>query len=73
MMHVYPLNDEHEHEVEGTMCPCNPKVEFADPATGEPYSEALVIHNAFDCREVIEEAEEILKKLNHETLHRPTV
>ena len=73
MMHVYPLNDEQEHELEGTMCPCRPKVEFADHATGEPYSEALVIHNAFDCRDVIEEAEEILKKLNHETLHRPTV
>ena len=50
-----------------------PTVEWADPVTGEPYSEALVIHNAFDCREVIEQAEEILKKLNHETLHRPTV
>lgn len=73
MMHVYPLNDEQEHELEGTMCHCNPTVEWADPVTGEPYSEALVIHNAFDCREVIEQAEEILKKLNHEALHRPTV
>ena len=26
----------------------------------------LVIHNAFDCREVVERAEEILNKLNHD-------
>lgn len=66
MMHVYPINDEQEHDLTGTMCHCNPKVEFADPVTREPYSEVLVIHNAFDCREVVEQAEEILNKLNHD-------
>jgi hypothetical protein len=66
VIHVYPVNDEREHELDGTMCPCNPKVEFADPVTREPYCEALVIHNAFDCREVVERAEEILNKLNHD-------
>lgn len=63
MMHVYPLNDEQEHEIEGTMCPCGPEVYFTDPETGEAYAEALVVHNAFDCREIVEEAERILESM----------
>lgn len=59
MIHVYPLNDEKAHELEGTTCHCGPSVEWSDPETGEAYSEALVIHNAFDCREIVEEAERI--------------
>jgi hypothetical protein len=50
--HVYPLNDEKPHELQGTTCPCGPRVEWDHP-------EALVIHNAFDCREIVEEAERI--------------
>lgn len=61
-MHVYPLNDEQPHELEGTMCHCGPRVLWSDPETGEAYSEVLVIHNAFDCREIVEEAERILRK-----------
>lgn len=57
MYHVYPLNDEQEHTLEGTMCKCNPTVEWVDPNTGEAYTEALVIHNSFDGREIIEQAE----------------
>jgi hypothetical protein len=60
MYHVYPTNDEKPHNLEGTMCPCGPRVEWNDPDTGEAYSECLVIHNAFDCREIVEEAERIL-------------
>lgn len=52
MSHVYPLNDEKPHELQGTTCPCGPRVEWDHP-------EALVIHNAFDCREIVEEAERI--------------
>jgi hypothetical protein len=63
MIHIYPVNDEQEHDLEGTMCPCNPRVEWADPETGEAYSEALVIHNAIDCREIVEEAERINNNL----------
>jgi hypothetical protein len=60
MTHVYPVNDEQEHELEGTMCSCGPTVEWNNPLTGESYPEVLVIHNAFDCREVVEQAEDIL-------------
>ena len=63
MYHVYPVNDEREHELEGTMCPCGPRVEWSDPKTGAAYAEALVIHNAFDCREIVEEAERILANI----------
>lgn len=59
MIHVYPLNDEREHELSGTMCPCEPRVEWRHPDTGEFHSEGLVIHNSFDCREIVEQAEEI--------------
>lgn len=51
MLHVYPLNDEREHVLEGTTCPCDPRVEWRH--------QTIVIHNAFDCREVIAEAERI--------------
>lgn len=61
MYHIYQTNDEKPHALEGTMCPCEPRVEWNDPGTGEAYAEALVIHNAFDCREIIEEAERILE------------
>lgn len=60
MIHVYPVNDEREHELEGTVCPCEPHVEWHDPETGEPYAQAMVIHRAFDGRDVIEEAERII-------------
>jgi len=40
------------------MCQCNPRVEWHDPETGEAHSEALVIHNAFDCREEAERIKE---------------
>ena len=59
MIHIYPLNDEQPHELEGTTCHCGPRVEWSNPETGEAYNESLVIHNAFDCREIVEEAERI--------------
>lgn len=46
------------------MCPCGPRVEWNNPETGEAHPEGLVIHNAFDCREIVEEAERILS--NHD-------
>ena len=55
MLHVSPIDDLEEHELHGTQCKCNPKVDFS----GE---EILVIHNSFDMREIIEQANEILKE-----------
>lgn len=48
MVHVYPVNDTCEHDTESTQCACNPKVDFSE-------GEGLVIHNAFDCRELFEQ------------------
>lgn len=63
MIHVYPLNDLREHDTgETTMCWCQPRVEFKDPETGEPYAEALVIHSSADGRELVEQAEGIINK-----------
>lgn len=62
MVHIIPLDDEQPHNTETTTCRCNPRIEWAHPVTGEPYAEALVIHNAFDCREVVEWAEELSQK-----------
>ena len=61
MMHVLPINDEREHETT-TTCWCEPRIEWNDPETGEVYSEALVIHNSADGRELIEQADEILRR-----------
>ena len=51
MINIIPINDEHAHE-ESTTCWCNPQL-----ITG--YPELVVVHNAADCRELIEQAEEI--------------
>ncbi len=53
MIHVYPLNDEQEHEIgDTTTCRCDPKLIIDEP-------ELIVVHNAWDCRELIEQAQEI--------------
>ena len=55
MIHVYPINDLEQHELEGTQCKCIPKVVI------ESNSEIIVVHNSFDGREGIEWANEIIK------------
>lgn len=50
--HVTPVNDERPHEETGTLCWCNPTLELVN-------GNMLVTHNAADCRELIEQAEEI--------------
>lgn len=51
MIHVYPTNDLRPHELEGTMCPCGPTVEWDHP-------EAIVIHRSWDGRELRERKDE---------------
>lgn len=46
MYHVYPIRDLIEHELEGTDCPCNPKIDIEN---------MLVIHESMDRREVFEQ------------------
>ena len=46
MIHVLPINDSDDH-YSGSQCPCNPSVKIED--------DIVVIHNAFDNRELIEE------------------
>ena len=53
MYTIVPLNDIEEHEDYETTCKCDPKVEFVD-------GEMLIIHNAFDNREILEQVNEIL-------------
>ena len=51
-IHIIPLGDLHEHIV-GTNCPCEPKIEVE--------GEVLIyIHNAWDHREAVEWAKELL-------------
>ena len=59
IIHVYPTGDLKEHWVEtGDMdsCPCQPTVRFEGV-------EAIIIHNAWDNREIIEQANEVLDEL----------
>lgn len=37
MIHVYPTEEEHLHELEGTCCPCGVEVDWSEP-------EAIVTH-----------------------------
>ena len=57
MIHVFPTNDKKEHVMEGTMCSCNPVLDWSTP-------ECIVIHRAFDGRECFEEIVELLKQKN---------
>ena len=52
IIHVYPINDERPHTLKGTECRCKP-VRKQEP------NGVVIVHNAYDCREVIEEAERI--------------
>lgn len=52
MIHILPLNDIKLH-VENTICECKPNIEILNDGY------IMVIHNAFDKREIIEE---LLKK-----------
>lgn len=52
-INIYPLNDEQEHVLEGTSCPCCPEYKPADGGD-------LIVHSAFDGRDLVEQAEEIL-------------
>jgi hypothetical protein len=46
-VHVYPLDDQIDHEREGDECPCGPKVLF------EP-SGQVIVHHSLDGRELEE-------------------
>lgn len=48
MIHVYPLNDKREHDTNGTVCWCEPVVDWDLP-------EALVVHNSADGQETLEQ------------------
>jgi hypothetical protein len=48
-INVLPLNDLKEHE-ESAYCHCNPRVEVVG-------ANLIIIHNAYDHREIIEEIE----------------
>jgi len=61
MIHIVPLNDEKPHDEDGTQCPCEPHVFFNDPETGEVLPEPFVLHKAWDGRELVEEAEALMK------------
>ena len=54
MIHVLPIDDLEPHIESGTSCKCNPRVEIEE-------GELIVIHNAFDMREILEKVESILK------------
>ena len=58
-VNVYPLNDLQEHiteGAEGVECPCSPSVEVIGASL-------LIIHNAFDHREVVEQAIDIMNEM----------
>ncbi len=54
-LHVYPENDLQEHNTEGSICSCNPKVEPQNNGI------LIIIHNAWDCRDITERAYDLTK------------
>ena len=61
MLHIIPLNDEKPHDEDGTQCPCEPHVFFNDTETGKALAEPIVLHRAWDGRELMEEAEALMR------------
>jgi len=53
--HVYPLNDLRPHATDGRQCPCAPS-----------HENDIVIHNAFDGREIVEREQVWQALLNEE-------
>jgi len=58
--HVYPIDDEQEHDTEshpgdgsGKLCHCQPRIDWEFQC---------VIHSSFDGRELVEQAEKILNQ-----------
>lgn len=53
-IHVYPLNDLIEHDIDSDAadceCPCNPRIDWIDEDTGLPLNEPVIVHNAIDGR-----------------------
>ena len=60
MIHIVPMNDEKPHDEEGTQCLCEPHVFFNDHETGEAFADPIVLHRAWDGRELVEEAEALM-------------
>lgn len=55
MVNVIPLNDEREH-IRDTHCWCEPRIDYRDTNTGAEYPNgSLIIHNAADGRETVEQ------------------
>lgn len=46
-IHVYPINDETFHKLNGTDCACSPKLQHINGST-------IVIHRSWDGREIDE-------------------
>jgi hypothetical protein len=55
MVNVIPLEDEHPH-VMGEGCECCPWISWEERADGV-LEKPVLVHNAYDCREVAERAE----------------
>jgi len=51
-VHILPVNDIRLHSEVGIYCHCNPRVENTD-------GEVVVIHNAFDGREMFEDSADL--------------
>lgn len=55
LWHVFPTDERDRHELTGTNCPCNPRIETRDTI--------IVVHNSWDGREAVEIANDILNPL----------
>lgn len=56
IVNVTPCNDLRYHKEDST-CPCKPKIEFVD-------DNILIVHNSFDGREAVEQAEALLREIS---------
>ena len=54
-MHIYPTNDLKPHDTESSDCECLPFIDVMNQ---------IIIHNSWDGREIIEQAEVLINEQN---------
>jgi hypothetical protein len=51
VQHIYPVKDVFEHRLNGQPCECMPETDL------DEHGNIIIIHNAYDGRDIIEEVE----------------
>jgi len=55
LIHIVPIDDLRPHDDSGCACWCQPRIQVVDSETGDRLQFPIVIHQAADGRELVEQ------------------